>query len=88
MIGHLFKLVWNRKKTHALIMAEIFLAFVVVFALLAGAIHFLDLYRQPLGFEYDDVWVVEVDRESRRAGWEPEEARKFRRLRHEDPISI
>jgi len=83
MIRHLFRLVWNRKKTHALIMAEIFLAFVVVFALLAGALHFNSLYRQPLGFNYDDVWIVEVDRETRDSGWEPEEAQKFRRLRHE-----
>lgn len=83
MIRHIFKLVWNRKKTHVLIMAEIFFAFAVVFALLAGAIHFNSLYRQPLGFEYANVLVVEVDRETRRDGWEPEEARKFRRLRHE-----
>lgn len=90
MIRHLFKLVWNRKKTHALIMLEIFLAFVVVFALLASGIHFATLYSQPLGFEYDDVWVIQVDRESRRWNWEPEEASRFRRLRNElgtmDPI--
>jgi len=83
MIRHLLKLVWNRKKTHALIMVEIFLAFVVVFALLSSSIHFGTLYREPLGFEYDDVWVVSVDRESRRWGWEPEEASRFRRLRNE-----
>jgi putative ABC transport system permease protein len=90
MIGHLFKLVWNRKKTQALIMLEIFLAFVVVFALLASGIHFSTLYSKPLGFEYDDVWVIDVDRESRRWGWEPEEASRFRRLRNElstmDPV--
>lgn len=83
MIRHLFKLVWNRKKTHALIMLEVFLAFVVVFALLASGLHFSTLYSKPLGFVYDDVWVIEVDRESRRWNWEPEEARQFRRLRNE-----
>ena len=31
MNRHLLKLVWNRKKTHALVVLEIFISFVVVF---------------------------------------------------------
>ena len=41
MIRHLLKLVWNRKRTNALIIAEIFLSFIVIFAVLTGAIGFV-----------------------------------------------
>ena len=37
MIRHLLKLVWNRKRANALIMAEIFVSFLVVFAVLTGS---------------------------------------------------
>ena len=81
MIRHLFKLVWNRKKTNALIMLEILFSFLVVFALTAAGLELLDLYRRPLGFEHENVWAVEVDRGSRVYGsWSPEAAETFRRL--------
>jgi putative ABC transport system permease protein len=81
MIRHLFKLVWNRKKTNALIMLEILFSFLVVFALTAAGIELLDLYRRPLGFEHEDVWAVYVDRGTRVYGsWSPEAAETFRRL--------
>ena len=83
MIRHLFRLVWNRKKTHALIMLEILLSFIVVFALLAATTHYAELYNQPLGYSTDNVWTVFVDRESREYPWTAEDARQFRRLRNE-----
>lgn len=83
MIRHLFRLVWNRKKTHALIMLEILLSFVVVFALLAATAHYVELYNQPTGYDTDDVWTVFVDRESGTYPWTAEEASQFRRLRRE-----
>lgn len=58
MIRHLLKLVWNRKRTNALIIAEIFLSFIVVFAVLTGAIAFGANWRLPLGYDYRDVWDV------------------------------
>ena len=83
MIRHLFKLVWNRKRTHLLIMLEIFLSFVVVFALLVTGLYFFRLYQRPLGFEYENVWSIYVDRETGEFEWSEEEARTFRHLRHE-----
>jgi putative ABC transport system permease protein len=61
VIRHLLKLVWNRKRANALIIAEIFLSFIVVFAVLAGVLAFWSNWRKPLGYDYRDVWVVEMD---------------------------
>lgn len=61
MTRHLFKLVWNRKRTNALIILEIFFSFLVVFLVATLGIYFLDNYRRPLGFSYQDVWKITVD---------------------------
>ncbi len=61
MTRHLLKLVWNRKRTNALITLEIFFSFLVVFLVATLGIFFWDNYRQPLGFSYQDVWKIEVD---------------------------
>ncbi len=82
MIAHLLKLVWNRKRTNLLIVAEILLSFVVVFAVAATGLYLFDCYRDPLGFDYRDVWQVEVSRNTGR-DWEPwpaEHAATFGRL--------
>jgi len=82
MIRHLFKLVWNRKRTNLLIVAEILCSFVVVFALVAMGMYMYDRFRDPLGFEYEDVWTIDVNRNSvtEWGAWSPEEAATFRRL--------
>lgn len=61
MIRHLLKLVWNRKRANALIIMEIFLSFIVIFAVLAGVITFWSYWRLPLGFDYRNVWDVQMD---------------------------
>ena len=64
MIAHLFKLVWNRKQTNALIAAEVFFSFLVLFATVTLGVYFADNYRQPLGFSYRNVWSISsLDRE-------------------------
>lgn len=63
MIRHLLKLVWNRKRANALIVAEILASFLVVFAVLAGAITFGMNWRRPLGYDWRDVWDVRADLE-------------------------
>jgi putative ABC transport system permease protein len=62
MIRHLFKLVWNRKRSNALMILETCVSFLVVFAVATLGLFFLDNYRQPLGFEWKDVWSVNVGR--------------------------
>lgn len=61
MIRHLLKLVWNRKRANALIIAEIFFSFIVIFAVLAGVITFWSNWRLPLGYDYREVWDVQMD---------------------------
>jgi putative ABC transport system permease protein len=61
MIRHLFKLVWNRKRTNALLILEIFCSFLVVFAVGTLAIYSWDNYRRPLGFDWRNVWRLEID---------------------------
>lgn len=61
MIRHLLRLVWNRKRSNALLMLEIFFSFLVVFAV-ATAVSFAAMaYRRPLGFAWQDVWAVSAD---------------------------
>lgn len=64
MIKHLLKLVWNRKRINFLITVEIFFSFLVVFAVLVFAVYYTDNYRQPLGFNYENVWSVTLDMKS------------------------
>jgi putative ABC transport system permease protein len=60
MLRHILKLVWKRKTRNALLSLEILLAFVLVFAVVAMGVRYAQLYRLPLGFDYDDVWYVQV----------------------------
>jgi putative ABC transport system permease protein len=59
VIRHLLKLVWKRKVANALLIAEIFLSFIVLFAVTTLAISMVTRYRKPLGFDHHDVWVTE-----------------------------
>lgn len=61
MIRHVFKLIWNRKRTNFLIMTEVFVSFLVLFAVVGLGVYTLDNWRRPLGFSYENVWVVEID---------------------------
>ncbi len=61
MMRHLMKLVWNRKRTNALLIVEIFFSFLVTFAVATLGMYFLDNYRRPLGFEWQNVWQMEID---------------------------
>jgi putative ABC transport system permease protein len=60
MTRHLLKLVWNRKRSNALMILETCVSFLVVFAVVTVGIFFLDNYRLPLGFEWRNVWDVSI----------------------------
>lgn len=61
MMRHLLKMVWNRKRTNALLILEIFFSFLVVFAVGTLGIFFWSNYRRPLGFEWENVVAVAID---------------------------
>lgn len=61
MTRHLLKIVWHRKRANALVMAEIFFSFLVVFAVLTAVIAIVSRWNDPLGFSWNDVWVIRFD---------------------------
>jgi len=60
MLRHLLRLTWQRKSRHLMLSLEILLAFVVVFAIAAGALRYWQLYRAPVGFDGRDTWSVSM----------------------------
>jgi len=60
MLLHLLKLTWKRKGRHLMLSLEILLAFMLVFAVAATGLRFWQLQRMTLGFQYDNVWAVEM----------------------------
>ncbi|MFD2784593.1 ABC transporter permease [Hymenobacter rubripertinctus] len=61
MIRHLITLMWNRRRANALLLAEIFLAFVVLFVVGSVGLFNWRNYQEPMGFSYDNVWVIDLD---------------------------
>ena len=61
MIKHLFKLIWNRKKSNFLMITEIFIAFFVLFMAFVMMCYIGGNYLKPLGFSYEDVWILSMD---------------------------
>lgn len=60
MIRQMFKLMWNRKKRNFLLMCEILLSFLVLFAVACVAISGAVKYFSPRGFEYHNRWILHV----------------------------
>jgi len=60
MLRHLLKLTWKRKTRNLMLSVEIMLAFVIVFVIAATGARYWQLYHQPLGFQYADVWAVQL----------------------------
>lgn len=91
MTRHLLKLVWNRKRSNALIMLEIFFTFLVVFGVGTLGLYLWDNWRRPLGFDARNVWAVEVDmQQSSDDSFTPEQVATAARLAREvealDPV--
>lgn len=61
MIRHIFKLIWYKRKANSLMVLEIFLAFLVLFAAGSFVIYQLRMLSNPLGFETKDRWMVSLD---------------------------
>lgn len=60
MFNHLLTLIWNRKRANALLMAELFLSFVVLFGLGSLVAVVALALRQPPGFAYENVWEMRL----------------------------
>jgi putative ABC transport system permease protein len=60
MTRHVFKLVWNRKRSTGLILLEILICFLVLCGLMAAGLNLLHKGTRPLGFDYENVWAVTI----------------------------
>jgi len=69
MIRHLFKLIWNRKRSNFLLGVEIFVSFLVLFAVCTMTILNLQRYTKPMGFEWNNVYSMGLDWRDIEAGW-------------------
>lgn len=58
MFKHLFKLIWNKKKQNFLLMSEILISFLVLFAVFSLVVFYYQNYKKPLGIDYENVWVI------------------------------
>ena len=58
MIRHLFKMIWNKKKQNFLLISEMFVSFIVMFAVFTLLVYDYKNYKEPVGFDYNNVWVV------------------------------
>ena len=87
MFRHILKLIWNKKRMNALIILEVFISFLVVFAVTSVCVHYALLYRHPLGFSYERVWALRMDPGG---PWQAEDAlvvdQAMRVIRELDPV--
>jgi putative ABC transport system permease protein len=58
MFRHLFKLIWNKKKQNFLLISEMLVSFLVIFAVFTLLVYYYQNYRKPMGIEYENVWAV------------------------------
>jgi len=58
MIKHLFTLIWNRRKKNFLLFLEIFVSFLILFAVLSFATYNIRNYNEPLGYNISDTWMI------------------------------
>jgi len=58
---HIFKLVWNRKRATGLILLELLICFLVLCGLMSSVARTVELWRQPLGFDYENIWMAEIE---------------------------
>lgn len=61
MLRHLFKLIWKKKKTHFLLMVEIFFSFLILFGIFSALIYYARNYSRDSGIKAEDVWVISCD---------------------------
>jgi putative ABC transport system permease protein len=61
MFRHMMKLIWKRKSRNLMLSVEILIAFLIVFAIVATSARYYQLYRMPIGFDYQDVWSVSMN---------------------------
>jgi putative ABC transport system permease protein len=60
MTRHFFKLIWNRRRTNGLILAELTLCILTLAGTLTYGCYFALNWNAPLGFEWRNAWRLDV----------------------------
>ncbi len=60
MLSHLLKIIWNKKGSHSLMIVEIWASFMVLFGLLSLVAFNAKNYLEPIGFNYENVWSIDL----------------------------
>ena len=60
MIKSILKLIWKRKRRTSLMIIEMFISFLILFALLSVIIKSYTQFVEPKGFSANDVWLAEI----------------------------
>lgn len=81
MLQHLLKLIWNKKRTHALLIVEIWASFMVLFGLATLLVANIRNYREPLGFTYENVWAIDLESNQDTTGVADKQQRILQRLK-------
>lgn len=58
MIRHLFMIIWNKRKQNFLMMMEILVSFLVLFAVFSVIVFNLQNRNRPVGFDPENVWAL------------------------------
>jgi putative ABC transport system permease protein len=61
MIKHIIKLMWHRKSRNFMLMLEISVSFLILFAISTAVLDNSSNLYQDRGFEYENVWVLSLD---------------------------
>lgn len=81
MVRHVLGLMWNRRSVSVLVVFEIAATFVVTFVVAALSLHAWDNYRRPLGFSYENIWRVSVNKAMSESPIGPGDARAIEDIR-------
>lgn len=60
MLSHVFRLIWNRRRANALLIAQIVGAFLVLFGAATVLVRMIINYRQPMGMTTARVWRLNL----------------------------
>lgn len=68
MVRQLFQIIWHNRRKNFLVIVEIAVSFMIMFAIFTLLVSYLKNYRQPRGFRYDDAWVILYENPWRQTG--------------------
>ena len=79
MLKHILTMAWNRKKANSLVLLELVAAYLIIAVICGALLYQYNLYKTPLGFNYDNVWSVEFEIGG---PWDEQKRQRLSQIRH------